>query len=227
MTSDDRDQPRQEKRDRVLDAAEALLREGGAGALSMRALAQRADVGHVTPYHLFDSKHGVMLALLSRATATHLVSITQASSTDDPVRDVLDRQRRLLDLLARDEEYSRAALSALDDSTPPGERARWLEFVSARSADDLERLIATGVLRPDTPVDLVSRMLLLGRDGAVRRWFRGLSSFERLRADYLAVTVSTLLAVATDEGRSRLWDELTDLAQPNPGESAHADKETP
>jgi len=211
----------------VLDAAEALLREGGPDALSMRTLAQRADVGHVTPYHLFDSKHGVVLALMARVISDDLVSIMRAPPTDDPVRDVLDRQEAVLALLARDEEFSRAALLALDDSTPSGERARWLEFVSARSAEDLERLIAAGVLRTDTPIDLAARLLLLGQDGAVRRWFRGLSSFEQMRVDYLAVTVSTLLAVATDKGRWRLWDELTNLPQPDPEGPTLVDKETP
>jgi hypothetical protein len=82
----------------------------------------------------------------------------------------------------RDEALSRAALRALDDSAPPGERARWLEFVSARSADDPDRLVARGVPRPDAPLELAGRLLLLGRGGAVRRWFGGLSSFDQLRA---------------------------------------------
>ncbi|MEZ5144206.1 MAG: hypothetical protein R2726_17045 [Acidimicrobiales bacterium] len=167
-----------------------------------------------------------MLALVVRAFGGHVLSVVQAPPDDDPVRDVLDRQRRLLDVLAPDEAFARAALLALDECAPPNDRARWLELVSAHSAEDLRRLVAAGVLRPDTPVGLTSRLLLLGRDGAVRRWFRGLSSFEQLRADYLAVTVSTLLAMATDDGRRRLWGELAALPQPSPDELQSTDEET-
>lgn len=207
----DRSEERESKRERVLDAADALLREGGPDALSMRALAERADVGHVTPYRLFDSKHGVLMALLVRATAPQLPLITGVDVDADPLEDLLARQHRLMDLLGEDEAYTRAALLALDESAPPTERGRWLDFVAARSDEDLRKLVEAGVLRADAPLALTSRALLVGRDGAVRRWFRGLSSLDDLRTDYLTVTLHVLLAVATNEGRPRLWAALTSL----------------
>lgn len=206
--SSGRDDERHAKRERVLDAAEGLLRDGGPDALSMRTLARRAEVGHVTPYHLFDSKHGVVLALLVRVVAPHLPSITSPDPGADPLDDLLARQHRLMDLLGTDEAFARAALLALDESAAPAERSRWLDFVAARIDEDLRRLVDAGLVRGDAPLELTARTLLVGRDGAVRRWFRGLSSLEELRRDDLAVVLHAVLAVATDEGRPRLWSEL-------------------
>ncbi len=200
---------RHSTRDRVLDAADALLREGGPDALSMRALAERADVGHVTPYRLFDSKYGVVFAQLVRAMAPHVALLMGVASGADPLQEFIARQHRLMDVLAVDEAYFRAVLLALDDSASPTERGRWLEFVSARSDDDLRRLAESGVVRNDAPLLLTGRALLVGRDGALRRWFRGLSSLDELRSDYLSVTLHVLLAVTTDEGRPHLWAALT------------------
>lgn len=209
--SDDADEDRRTTRDRVLDAADALLRDGGPDALSMRALADRAQVGHVTPYRLFESKHGVVLELLLRAIAPHVHLITGVDPAADPLEDLIARQHRLIDLLRQDEAYARAMLLALDEATPPAERSRWLDFVSVRSDEDLRRLVAVGVLRSDAPLVLTNRALLVGRDGAVRRWFRGMSTLDELRTDYLSITLHVLLAIATERGRPALWEALRSL----------------
>lgn len=65
-----RRRPRQmrsrERVDRILDAAGELLAEGGYEALTMKALAQRADVAIGTLYQFFAGKHEVVGALGER-----------------------------------------------------------------------------------------------------------------------------------------------------------------
>lgn len=56
-------------RRKILDAAKALMQEGGLEALSMRALAERASVSSRTPYNLFGSKTAVLIGLLDAPLA--------------------------------------------------------------------------------------------------------------------------------------------------------------
>jgi len=61
-------QPKLPTRERVLDAAERLLAQGGA-AFSMRELAEEARVSFATPFNQFGSKAAIMLALSARRIA--------------------------------------------------------------------------------------------------------------------------------------------------------------
>ncbi|WP_427005654.1 TetR/AcrR family transcriptional regulator [Pseudarthrobacter sp. H2] len=56
-------------RELLLCAARELVEEGGAGSLTMGALAQRAGVGKGTVFRRFGSRAGLMLTLLSDAEA--------------------------------------------------------------------------------------------------------------------------------------------------------------
>lgn len=51
-------------RRKIMAAAQELLREGGIEALTMRSLAERAQVSSRTPYNLFGSKTDVLIGLI-------------------------------------------------------------------------------------------------------------------------------------------------------------------
>lgn len=58
----------------LLDAADALLAERGAAALSLREVARRAGVSHNAPYHHFADR----LALLKRLSERHMAGLLSA-----------------------------------------------------------------------------------------------------------------------------------------------------
>lgn len=53
----------------ILDAAHALLLEGGLAAVTLRALARRLGVDAMAPYHHFDDKDAILVALAERIYA--------------------------------------------------------------------------------------------------------------------------------------------------------------
>lgn len=59
-----REEAKQERRRRIVTAARDLIRETGDAGVSMRAIADRADVSLSTPYNLFGSKRAIVLAVL-------------------------------------------------------------------------------------------------------------------------------------------------------------------
>jgi AcrR family transcriptional regulator len=80
-------------RNRVIDAAEHLLREGNAD-FSMRDLAARAGVSFATPFNQFGSKAAIMHALSARRIDTMTTRFTAAP----PLVDAADRVRLAIDL---------------------------------------------------------------------------------------------------------------------------------
>ena len=58
------EETREKLRRRIIAAARDLLSETASIEFSMRALAAKAEVGHVTPYNIFGSKQAVLLAVL-------------------------------------------------------------------------------------------------------------------------------------------------------------------
>src|SRR5262249_32484158 len=84
-----RDRQMRERRGRIPDAAAQLIRATGGTGLSMRTLAERAEVSLATPYNLFGSKGGVLMALQFSA----LEKLEQAMDdlrARDPIEQVLE-----------------------------------------------------------------------------------------------------------------------------------------
>lgn len=66
-----REDAKAERRRRIVAAARDLIIETGDAGLSMRAIAARAGVSLTTPYNLFGSKRGIVIALLEDVREFH------------------------------------------------------------------------------------------------------------------------------------------------------------
>jgi len=107
-------------RQRVLDAAERLLREGKA-EFSMRDLAATAGVSFATPFNQFGSKAAIMQALSARRIDTMERRFVMAS----PPIDAADRVLLAIDTAAavmlEEPEVNRAVMGWLGTASPsPG-----------------------------------------------------------------------------------------------------------
>ncbi len=78
-----RDKGKAKRRQAVLEAARAIIREGNSTGFAMRALAQRAGVGEVTPYNLFGSKRGVLEAIIRDEVEDHRHRFEGAEARDE------------------------------------------------------------------------------------------------------------------------------------------------
>ncbi|UQU64340.1 TetR/AcrR family transcriptional regulator [Couchioplanes caeruleus] len=75
-------------RERIVEAAAALLTAGGREAVSTRAVSAAANVQAPTIYRLFGDKQGLLDAVASHGFETYLRSKTALKKTDDPVEDL-------------------------------------------------------------------------------------------------------------------------------------------
>ncbi|MCB9682400.1 MAG: TetR/AcrR family transcriptional regulator [Alphaproteobacteria bacterium] len=143
--------------DRIVDAARALLHEGGLDTLSMAAVAERAGVGKATVYRRYADARALAGAVLF----DDLQALAEAVPTAlDPHRSVLDQlvdtSRPFLTYFGTSAGWTRAmlqlALFQVDAEAPMSVQGMWWV---ATIAERLEAAKAHGLLLPD-----VNTMLL-------------------------------------------------------------------
>ncbi|RFP14610.1 MULTISPECIES: TetR/AcrR family transcriptional regulator [unclassified Duganella] len=90
-------------RDSLLDAADALLAQDGAQALTLREVAKAAGVSHAAPYHHFASREQLLAAVAARAFAG--LAAAMATADNDHTR---GQGERLMDICEVYVEFARA-----------------------------------------------------------------------------------------------------------------------
>jgi AcrR family transcriptional regulator len=206
-----RERGKAERRSRILRAARDLIRETGDTDLSMRALAQRADVSLSTPYNLFGSKRAVVLAVLederdfadrfARLQATHAIGRIFAT------------HELSFGYYTRDPDFYRTLWRALLNTSGEAEiglatpqrlaqtRAIWQGLI--RDA------LKEGYLRSDLSPDLVLQGLAHVTGGALLSW-----AMRSMKTATLSATVGLgygfiLRGAATPKGAHLLDGRLT------------------
>lgn len=195
-----------ERRSRIVKAARDLIRETGDTDLSMRMLAQRAEVSLSTPYNLFGSKRAVVLAVL------------------EDERDLVQRFRRLETSNSIEKMFSAHELAfSYYTNDPDFYRTLWRALLSTTSEDDMglatpKRLAQTraiwrqlvqdiaddGYLGSIISVDLLLQAMSHVTGGALLSWAMGSQSTAHLTPSVGLGYALCLSGGATDAGRGLL-----------------------
>lgn len=95
-----------ERKRRILDVADTMIRHTGGTEFSMRMLAEMAEVSPATPYNLFGSKEGILSASLDRSlTRTVFEGLDVQSS--EPLDFVITASATAVDLLVTQKDLLR------------------------------------------------------------------------------------------------------------------------
>jgi len=77
---------RPDVRQKLLDAAEAVVREEGYAAATVRRIAKRAGMTHQAVFYYFGSQDEMLLALLRRSSESYYSRLMEALNSDTPLR---------------------------------------------------------------------------------------------------------------------------------------------
>lgn len=130
-------------RDRIIEAAAALLTQGGGDAVSTRAVSAAAGVQAPAIYRIFGDKQGLLDAVASHGFADYLRSKTAGRPTDDPVADL----RRGWDLHVGFGLANPAFYTLIYGGQRPGTEPPAAREASAVLAGMIRRIAAAGLLR--------------------------------------------------------------------------------
>jgi AcrR family transcriptional regulator len=151
---------RNQLRERIIAAATGLLQQGGADAVTTRAVAAKASVQAPTIYRLFGDKDGLMEAVAQNVFATYVAGKAASSQTEDPVADLRVGWNTHMGFgLANPALF--ALLSTARHGTPSPAAVTGFEILHSR----VERVAAAGRLR--VPVHRAVEMIHAAGIGTV------------------------------------------------------------
>jgi AcrR family transcriptional regulator len=154
-----RGRPRSEvARQAILEAARALLAEGGPGAITMEAVATRAGVGKPTVYRWWPDRHAVAMAALMEDDQVDPVAARRRSA----ILALRDQLRAIAQRFATATGRHVTSMIAASDRDSELSKAFRNHFVLARRAEGkglLARAIADQELRADLDIEVALDLL--------------------------------------------------------------------
>lgn len=202
-TNDKRLQRGDATRARVLDAAASLFATRGYSATSIAKIGDLAGVHAASIYHSFDSKEGLLAAVVKRSSDEFFAGIGQPAGIDD----LIGRIQGLAEAFVTGPEFLRLmlvlALERRDDDpaiidAAAAVRAQARQVVSRALEVDLGDL---AVHRRKQVLDDIGRLTLMLLDGAmVARQIEGTRALPRTFELIVAALRSTLTQLIEEVG---------------------------
>lgn len=151
-------------RERLLRAAQELIEEGGYGAASVVAIAERAGVAAGTLYRHFDSKEGLFVELF-RVVCSREERAMRAAAEELESRAALARLEQVLATFAeralRNPRLAWALIAEPVDPLVDAQRLAYRERYASLVADELRDAVTAGEV-PEQDVALTAAALVGG-----------------------------------------------------------------
>jgi AcrR family transcriptional regulator len=171
---------REATRAEILDAAWALVRENGLGALALRDLAARVGMRAPSLYQYFESKHAIYDAMFGQGAATFEADMAEPFNSDDPAEMLLARARRFVEFCTADV----ARYQLLFQHLIPGFEPSAESYAPAvRALDDTRELLALNGFTDPRQLDMWTALLngiadqQTSNDPGGDRWIRLIDDF--------------------------------------------------
>lgn len=200
---------KEERRQRIVDAARTLIRESGDAGVSMRAIAARAEVSHATPYNLFGSKRAIIMALLD--DVRDFEQVFQRASKARALDQIFDALDLTFTYFREEPDFYRTVWACLLDIessaslraelTPPQSEQFWTTLLGAAVAEQ--------DLRPELDLDRVRGELAKCFSANMLRWVLGIVPSNDLYSETAFGYALLLNGAATDAGQKHLFRRLT------------------
>ena len=202
-----RESAKNERRQRILESARDILREAGHQGLSIRTLAERANVTTPTIYNLVGSKQEILLAL-SDETIRELELAHHVSTTVDPIEKAEEVINGTVAIYRSDEDYTRQLHLGLEAESLDDFDKTLRHRGRKVAIDDCKRALDLGYLRGEVDSELLGNRFASGFQQAQRAWLRGEFDLEGMRKEALISCFIILAADAKPKFHKRLIEAI-------------------
>lgn len=206
-----RERQRAERRQRILDVAEALIRETNGTDFTMAEVARRARMSEPTPYNLFGTKGAVLYTLLNRAMDDLMLGKGGYDAAVPAALHPVMAMTHAADFFLRDPELFRPLFKyqlgeyAYADRPAYMDRALdyWRKSVAALVADgtlvEVRCLDGGGLSRDDLAIPLLAQSV-----GLLDIWVQGEFTADEFRARMTFSAALIVYPVVDENGRLQL-----------------------
>jgi len=144
---------------RIVEAALELLSDEGVESLTVRGIAERANVAPMGLYNHFDGKNGVVDAIWTEGFDRLRAALEEAFNEPDPLEALVtagNNYRRFA--LANVAHYQIMFVVRVKEFTPSIEAARTAALAHNTLVQLIERAQRGGTVRPQNPYDLAQQI---------------------------------------------------------------------
>jgi AcrR family transcriptional regulator len=201
-----RERHKDQRRAKIIDAAYSLLREVGVDEISVKMIADRADVSAATVYNLFGAKGAVMAKVYERDFEGFAAKVA-ATGAPNAIDAIFDSIRIASDLYRNDPSFYRG----MSIRNPRAEPELVVSVQSPRRSfwqTLLELAIGQGDLAPGIRTDLVSMAMLQLGGGAFGHWCADLITVDEMESQTAYGMARLLLSLARPSGRAKLQQRI-------------------
>lgn len=198
-----REKQMEERRSRILDTAERLIREIGSTDFSVRKLAADAEVSPTTPFNLFGSKEGILFTLLLRSLDLFMErGLTFRAA--DPELKFVEASRAAAAILVKDAGFFRPLYKVLMGVTHPTHRP-----VFMRQTFEYWRQVALSVplargMRDEKQINLLAHSFMSHFTGLMEMWINGDLSNKQFIAQVKCAAIIDAYRFVPSSVRSKL-----------------------
>ena len=202
-----------ETRDKIERAAERIIRSDGAARLTMRRLAEEAQVALRSPYNLYGSKTGLLIALLDRVNAV-LFQDFRSDGADWVLNEMIHTLDKTQKFYEADEEYHRGIFWEIMISDHPEAREDGHSNIVRIVTEMTVRAKAAGELRDGVDAIALGEQLGLSILSTMGSWAGGNLSMAQTIAHIKMVWISILLLAAKPEPAAALSKHFNGFGAP-------------
>ncbi len=198
---------KERNREAVKDAAAKIIRREGMAALTMRHLAEVAEVSLKTPYNLFGSKTGVLIALLEEAS----IGLAQTLATQKNrlvVEGLLAGVDRMRDFFARDEAFYRDVYWGIMAGETSDVRTAAVDRTIELGQATVARAVEGGELDTDVDAPALGRHIAIQLLSILGMWGSGYFGNDECAAHIKRALSTSLLPNATRKSEALLKQVL-------------------
>ena len=203
-----------EFRNRILDAAEALIAKTGDTSFATRELAIRAGVSAATPFNHFRSKRGILSAIVDRSLERLATQREHPTRLGDPLERIFRNGDAAVSYYAAKPKLFRPVFGELVGKARAPEaisRYHTLQQANTSWRLSLDAAVEAGQLRRGRDLDVIANQLEANWLGSLVLWIIGRFDGDgwKLQSEY--GTALTLASVVAAEELDRLGARITRL----------------
>lgn len=159
------------RRRAIVDATRALMAQSDGDRLTVGEIAAEAGVSPATPYNLFGTKQAI-LAIISDEELRGFKGFFAERASPEPLLRLFDCIDLAIAYWARSPDFYRHFLRYLQQHARENEGRLWSVRI-AFIRNLIGQTVAAGVLRADTPIDLVTSLFMRTFKSIMHEWYDG------------------------------------------------------
>lgn len=203
-----RQSQKEQRRQRILDAAEELIRESAGTEFLMTTLAERAGFSQATPYNLFGSKAGILFALLNRSVDEIFRDADLDNGETDPFERVLHAARVASGVFSADPGFYRPLYRYLLGVVDSEHRPAFMDRALVYWKRALAGAGTAGLFSPELTRDEMARGIVVYFLGTLDLWVQDELDDREFDAQIQYGVACLLLGIADDAARPALKGHL-------------------